>query len=121
MRPHIRTTLAAIVLTTAAASASLLLRSAETAPRAPAPTRVERTVVMDGTAFGPPEVTVEAGTTIVWRNDDPFPHNVSSESGGFESDDLPAGGQFRFETRARGTFPYECTLHPRMRGVIHVR
>ncbi len=44
-----------------------------------------RTVAIDGTKFDPETVTVKAGDTVVWINKDPFPHTVTSQAGGFDS------------------------------------
>ncbi len=40
-------------------------------------------IVMDGTSFHPEEATVDSGAAVLWANLDPFPHNVTSESGTF--------------------------------------
>lgn len=79
------------------------------------------TVAMDGTTFVPPEVTVVLGEAVTWTNNDPFPHDVSSKAGGFQSRDLEPGDQWRFTPRAVGRFPYVCTLHPGMSGTLVVR
>jgi plastocyanin len=78
-------------------------------------------IVMDGTQFRPGDLTVSVGQTVRWRNDDPFPHNVESPAGGFRSGDLESGTGWQFKLTERGTFPYECPLHPGMKGVIKVR
>jgi plastocyanin len=81
----------------------------------------ETTVRIEATAFEPRDVTVPVGRTIVWVNEDPFPHNVSSASGGFHSGDLQPDARWTFQPATRGTFPYVCTLHPGMKGTVHVR
>jgi plastocyanin len=81
----------------------------------------ETTVRIEATAFEPRDVTVPVGRTIVWVNEDPFPHNVSSASGGFHSGDLQPEARWTFQPATRGTFPYVCTLHPGMKGTVHVR
>ena len=79
------------------------------------------TIVMDGTRFQADEVTIALGDAVVWVNKDPFPHNVVSEAGGMHSGDLDPDATWRFRPRARGTFRYECTLHPGMTGVLRVK
>jgi plastocyanin len=79
------------------------------------------TVAMDGTTFDPGEVTVAVGDTVTWVNKDPFPHNVTSKAGGFRSGDLAPDATWRFRARTRGSFPFECTLHPGMMGTLHVK
>ena len=78
-------------------------------------------IVMDGTQFRPGELTVSIGQTVRWRNDDPFPHSVESPSGGFRSGDLESGSGWQFKVTERGTYEYECPLHPGMKGVLKVR
>lgn len=78
-------------------------------------------VVMDGTQFTPGDLSVSVGQTVRWRNDDPFPHNVESKAGGFHSGDLEPGTRWQFKVTGRGTFEYECSLHPGMKGTLKVR
>jgi hypothetical protein len=52
-----------------------------------------------------------------WSNADPFPHNVTSESGSFHSEDLAPDGTWVFRPTECGTFEYHCTLHPGMKAV----
>jgi plastocyanin len=80
-----------------------------------------KTITIDGTTFEPDDITVEAGDTVAWINKDPFPHNVSSSSGGFRSGELQPEERWTHRATARGTFRYVCTLHPGMTGVLHVR
>jgi plastocyanin len=42
-------------------------------------------------------------------------------STGLRSGDLQPDARWSFRTTTRGTFPYVCTLHPGMTGVLHVR
>jgi plastocyanin len=77
-------------------------------------------IAIDGTRFMPPEVVVPLGSTVTWTNVDPFPHNVDSTVGGFQSGDLAPGAIWSVELKTRGVFPYQCTLHPGMKGVLRV-
>lgn len=77
-------------------------------------------VAMEGTTFVPGEVTVAVGQTVTWVNKDPFPHNVSSTPGGFSSQDLQPGEEWRFTPKTEGRIPYVCTLHPGMKGTLIV-
>jgi plastocyanin len=80
----------------------------------------QTTVVMDGTSFAPAALTVHVGETVTFVNKDPFPHNVASAAGGFRSRDLDPDRQWQFHAATAGTFPYECTLHPGMKGTLIV-
>jgi plastocyanin len=90
------------------------------APRPEAATGATHTVAMDGTAFRPSSQTIKLGDTIVWKNNDPFPHTATSRSQAFDSKPVMPGKSFTFTPRMRGDFPYVCTLHPTMKGTVHV-
>jgi len=80
-----------------------------------------REVVIRSFAFSPATDTVQAGDTVRWSNQDVVPHTATSRVGGFDSGALDAGRDWRYVARAPGTFAYECTLHPTMRGTLVVR
>jgi plastocyanin len=89
-------------------------------PRPDAASGVTHTVTMDGTTFKPGSMTIKLGETIVWTNDDPFPHTATATAGAFDSKALTPGQSFTFKPAAKGDYPYKCTLHPTMRGMLHV-
>jgi plastocyanin len=78
------------------------------------------TVTMDGTTYTPKTLTVKLGDSVVWTNKDPFPHTATSRSQVFDSKPIMPGKSFTFTPRTRGDFPYVCTLHPTMKGTVHV-
>lgn len=85
------------------------------------PPTASRTVVMKDIQFQPQEITVKAGTTIIWKNQDDVPHDAVATSGAdFKSDLFGKGGSFQFTPQDPGTIKYVCTIHPGMDGVIHV-
>lgn len=78
-------------------------------------------VGMKGLKFEPRDITVKAGTTVTWTNNEDIPHNVVAEEGAdFESDTFGRDGTFEFEAAKAGTVRYVCTLHPGMEGTITV-
>ena len=71
--------------------------------------------------FGPDTLTVEAGTTVRWTNDDDAAHSVqASEGEEFESDDLAQGDTFEHQYAEAGEYPYDCGIHSYMRGTVVV-
>jgi plastocyanin len=72
-------------------------------------------------AYGPKEVTVPAGTKIVWTNHDDTPHTVTSNDKSFASKGLDTDDKFEHTFANEGDFSYICTVHPFMTGVVHVR
>ena len=85
------------------------------------PRPVTREVVIQGFAFAPASDTVQAGDTVRWSNQDVVPHTATSRAGGFDSRTLEAGRAWTYVSRTPGTYEYECTLHPTMRGTLVVR
>jgi len=79
------------------------------------------TVIIDATAFTPADLTVKAGDTVIWVNKDPYPHTATSKTGGFDSDDIKTGKSWKFVAKKKGDFPYICSIHPSMKGTLHVQ
>ncbi|HME82070.1 MAG TPA: cupredoxin family copper-binding protein [Candidatus Eremiobacteraceae bacterium] len=77
-------------------------------------------VVIDGYAFKAPKVTIVAGTAVVWKNQDDDPHTVTADDGSFDSKGLGQGDTFRYVFVKPGTYPYHCSAHPYMKGVVIV-
>jgi plastocyanin len=101
---------------------STAARPAPLAAPAPGPKPPEvRRIAIDGTRFTPAEMVVPLGSTVTWTNADPFPHNVDSTEGGFRSGDLAPSAVWSVELNKRGVYPYQCTLHPGMKGVLRVQ
>ena len=78
-------------------------------------------VVGRGVAWDPKTLQVARGDVIEWKNADVVPHNVRQDKHLFWSKDLPPGTSFRWKATKRGTWPYKCTLHPEMTGVVTVK
>src|ERR1700730_4364716 len=77
-------------------------------------------VNIDNFAFTPKELTVKAGTTIVFHNRDDIPHSVVGSTGEFHSRAPDTDDSFSFTFTKAGTYDYSCGLHPRMQGRIVV-
>ena len=70
--------------------------------------------------FDPPILTMKAGTTVTWVNNDDIPHLVSEKDGKFRSSALDTGDKFSQTFSAAGTIEYFCAIHPHMTGKIVV-
>jgi Icc protein len=79
-----------------------------------------RQVVVDNFSFSPAAATVPAGTTITWTNRDDVPHNIVSAEKKFASPVLDTDQQFSHRFETSGTYPYYCSIHPKMTGRIVV-
>jgi plastocyanin len=80
-------------------------------------------VAAQNTQFVPQEITVPAGGSITWTNEDPIAHNVTKESGtgpDFASETMMQGDTFTQKFDTPGTIAYVCTIHPQQTGTIVV-
>ncbi|WP_063762180.1 cupredoxin domain-containing protein [Streptomyces bicolor] len=80
-------------------------------------------VAMSGYAYSPGTLTIPAGSTVTWTNQDTAPHDVKTTSApaAFHSPMLNKGGTWSFTFTTPGTYAYYCTVHPNMTARIVVR
>jgi plastocyanin len=95
-----------------------LVASLLVAPTATA--AVTKTVSIKRTAFAPSTVSIVAGDSIRWRNDDTRNHQVVSTTGAFASPVLRPGRTFTFRFDVAGTYRYRDALNPTVTGTIRV-
>jgi plastocyanin len=109
---------------TSLALASLALTTPKLQARsASAPTTQSATaeVKIDNFSFGPGTLTVAVGTTVTWTNRDDIPHTVVSTDGVFKSKVLDTDEKFSFTFSKAGSYPYFCSIHPKMTGKVVVQ
>ncbi len=74
----------------------------------------------------PDNVSINAGDTVIWRNDDNAAHTVTSGSptdgpdGTFDSSLFVAGATFEITFDDSGSYDYFCMVHPWMQGNVQV-
>jgi len=78
-------------------------------------------VKIDNFVFGPQTLTVSVGTTVTWTNSDDIPHTSVSTEGVFKSKVLDTDEKFSYTFTKAGTYPYYCTIHPKMTGKVVVQ
>jgi plastocyanin len=78
-------------------------------------------VKIDNFSFGPQTVTVPVGATVTWTNRDDIPHTVVSTDGVFKSKVQDTDEKFSYTFTKAGTYPYFCSVHPKMTGKIVVQ
>jgi plastocyanin len=78
-------------------------------------------VKIDNFSFGPAELTVAVGTTVTWTNRDDIPHTVVSTDKVFKSKVLDTDEKFSYTFTQAGSFPYFCSIHPKMTGKVVVK
>jgi plastocyanin len=71
-------------------------------------------------------MTIPAGTTVIWNNDEQAKHTVTADDGLFDSGDQALGESYSFTFAEPGDYPYFCRYHGDvggvgMAGTIHVQ
>jgi plastocyanin len=82
-------------------------------------------IKIESYCYSPTIVRVQPGVGVSWTNRDDAPHNIigagGSWGGGSHRDsNLLRGSSFGHTFEAAGIFPYYCSLHPGMVGVVAV-
>ena len=85
------------------------------------PSAATAEVKIDNFSFGPETLTVAVGTTVTWTNRDDIPHTVVSTDGVFKSKVRDTDETFSYTFTKAGTYPYYCSVHPKMTGKIVVQ
>jgi plastocyanin len=95
-----------------------------TGPQLCTPTGAQ--VCMNAASFNPANLTVTAGSTVLWIDGSGLQHTVTSAAGSAETFNqaVAPGATFSHQFNAAGTFNYYCTIHGSptsgMRGTITV-
>jgi plastocyanin len=102
--------------------AMLLLFAGSSSVRASdQPSAANVAVKIDNFVFGPQAITVPIGTTVTWTNSDDIPHTAVSTEGVFKSKVMDTDEKFSYTFTKAGTYPYYCSVHPKMTGQIVVK
>ena len=101
-------------------------RPAEPAPQGIAPDSVAAkgttlSAQVADFSFQPARLEVKPGTTVVWTNQGQVIHTVTAEDGSFDSGEIDSGAKGSITFSRPGTYPYHCTPHPFMKGVVVVK
>jgi plastocyanin len=78
-------------------------------------------VKIDNFSFGPQTLTVPVGATVTWTNRDDIPHTSVSTDGVFKSKVMDTDEKFSYTFAKAGTYPYYCSIHPKMTGQVVVK
>jgi YVTN family beta-propeller protein len=80
----------------------------------------ENTVFIMSMAFKADSITVKAGQTITWVNQDAINHTVTDDQGGWDSGPIAPGKSYSLTLTKPGQYTYHCSIHPFMTGKINV-
>ena len=80
-------------------------------------------VVVDivGRDYDPKGVTIDAGTTVYWVNEDSNAHTATAFEGEFDSGNLSRGAVYAHTFDEPGRYAYGCAYHLDMGGSVAVR
>jgi plastocyanin len=70
--------------------------------------------------FGPAEVHVPVGGSVVWTNNDGQQHTATSSTGAFDAGSIQPGASSTVAFQTAGSFTYICSFHPFMNGTVVV-
>lgn len=71
-------------------------------------------------AFTPQSVTIKAGGTVTWTNQDSTQHDPTGQ-GGIAAPALSQGQSYSVTFSTPGTYKYICKIHPSMTGEVVVK
>jgi len=117
----IRKTVWIVGLLAAVMVATLLLSAGSPRSLAKDPQPATAEVKVDNFSFGPATLTVPVGMTVTWTNRDDIPHTIVSTDKVFKSKVLDTDEKFSFTFAKAGTYPYFCSIHPKMTGSVVVQ
>jgi len=100
---------------------ALLLTALPRVMAADQPSAANAEVTIDNFSFGPQTLTVPVGATVTWTNHDDIPHTVVSTDGVFKSKVRDTDETFSYTFTKAGTYPYFCSIHPKMTGRVMVQ
>ena len=81
----------------------------------------QKTITINNLAFSPNTITISAGSTVTWTNNDPMAHSVIGDNGGPQSTMLSNGQSYSYTLNTPGTYTYHCGIHPSMKGTVVVQ
>ncbi len=78
-------------------------------------------VAINNFVFEPAQISISAGQSVVWSNDDGAPHGVQFKDGTPGQELMLPGQTYRHAFATPGTYDYACSVHPYMTARVTVR
>jgi plastocyanin len=95
----------------------VIVAQAATPTPAPAPSPVS-IIHIKNFAYVPDSVTIPAGSTVKFVEDDEIAHTVTASDGSFDSGNLNQKQTWTHLFTKPGTYPYYCAYHTYMKGKV---
>lgn len=70
--------------------------------------------------YEPEDLTVAAGSTVTWVNQDDAPHTATADDRSFDTESLSKGNEGEVTFDEPGTYAYFCEFHPFMKATVEV-
>src|SRR5579864_4019021 len=77
-------------------------------------------IQMKNFAFDPPVITIKAGQTLSWTNDDVVPHTATANGKTWDSGQMAPGRSYTVRVTKPGKYEYTCSNHPFMHAKVVV-
>jgi plastocyanin len=101
--------------------AALVLIAGPPLAASAAPAAATATVHIKNFTFVPALLTVTAGTSVTFVNDDEEPHTATALDKSFDSDALDTNEKWQHTFSKPGSYAYFCEMHPYMKGTLVVK
>ena len=79
------------------------------------------TVLIKDFKYAPEVLTVKAGDTVIWKNEDIVPHTATANGKSFDSKNIGSKASWKYVANKPGNFPYICAYHPTMKAKLIVK
>ena len=70
--------------------------------------------------YAPDPITISAGDSVTWTNEDPVGHTVTARDDTFKTGMFFPNESAAITFDTAGEFPYFCSTHPEMAGTVVV-
>lgn len=114
----------AATLTTAPATLPPVITAPQTTAVTPSRTASvsDNTITIIKNEFRPANMTVKAGSTVRWVNQDDHPHRIEFADKSFQPSTYLLGSSQSASQRFdhTGTYDFSCMIHPYMQGAVTV-
>lgn len=78
-------------------------------------------VTIQNFAFSPATITIKAGQSVTWTNEDSIGHSATADDNSFDTGVLPQGQSKSITFAKAGTYTYHCSVHPNMKATVIVQ
>lgn len=81
----------------------------------------QNSVQISNFSYSPATLTVRAGESVTWTNQDSAGHSATADDKSFDTGVLSQGQSGSIKFDKPGTYTYYCSVHPKMKATIVVQ